>query len=112
MTEADPPIWSWPTNSWREVIDTFKRLRRKGVIRLSIPLSLVKLTAAINLMASRVCGYAPMLTPGKVRELSHPAWVCDNTALNSATGWSPRILLPEGLKLTLGWNGPDTGTGH
>jgi nucleoside-diphosphate-sugar epimerase len=46
-----------------------------------------------------------MLTPGKVCELSHPDWVCDNTALNSAIGWSPQILLPEGLQLTLGWDG-------
>ncbi len=98
--------------SWHEVIDTFKRLRGSGVIRLSIPMSLTKLTAGINLMASRVSGYAPMLTPGKVRELSHPDWVCDNAALNQAIGWSPRVLLPEGLKLTLGWNGADTSTGY
>jgi nucleoside-diphosphate-sugar epimerase len=44
-----------------------------------------------------------MLTPGKVRELGHANWVCDNAALNSATGWSPQILLPEGLQQTLGW---------
>jgi nucleoside-diphosphate-sugar epimerase len=65
----------------------------------------VKLAAAVNLLAARMTGYAPMLTPGKVGELSHPDWVCDNTPLNRDTGWSPRVLLPEGLKLTLGWNG-------
>jgi nucleoside-diphosphate-sugar epimerase len=43
-----------------------------------------------------------MLTPGKVRELSHPDWVCDNTALSNAIGWAPRVLLPEGLRQTLG----------
>ncbi len=91
--------------SWHDAIDTIKHLRSKAVIRLKIPLVLVKLVAAINLVAARTVGYAPMLTPGKVREMSHPDWVCDNAALNSATGWSPQILLPEGLQLTLGWNG-------
>jgi len=93
--------------SWHDVIDTIKHLRNKAVIRLKIPLVLVvlvKLVAAFNLLAARAIGYAPMLTPGKVRELSHPDWVCDNAALNSTTGWSPQILLPEGLQLTLGWN--------
>ncbi|MBW2435740.1 MAG: RmlD substrate-binding protein, partial [Deltaproteobacteria bacterium] len=65
---------------------------------------LLRLAAALNLLASRAFGYAPMLTPGKVRELSHSNWVCDNLALNSATGWAPRVLLPEGLQQTLGWN--------
>ncbi len=90
--------------SWHEVIDTMRHLRRKMIIRLSIPLMFVKLVAAVNLLAARAIGYAPMLTPGKVGELSHPDWVCDNTPLSRATGWAPRVSLPEGLKLTLGWN--------
>ena len=52
-------------------------------------------------MAARVAGYAPMLTPGKVRELRHSDWVCDNTLLTRETGWIPRVLLEEGLRRTL-----------
>jgi hypothetical protein len=48
-----------------------------------------------------------MLTPGKVREILHPEWTCDNTALADATGWRPRIRLDEGLRRTLG--GPVAG---
>lgn len=91
--------------SWHDVIDTIKQLRSQMLLRLKIPLILVRLAAALNLLAARTIGYAPMLTPGKVRELSHPDWVCDNSALNGATGWSPQILLPEGLRLTLGLTG-------
>ncbi len=91
--------------TWQDVIDTFQHLRRKAVLRLKIPLVVVKLLAVVNLLAARTIGYAPMLTPGKVGELSHPDWVSDNTPLNRATGWSPRVSLPEGLKLTLGWIG-------
>lgn len=91
--------------AWHDVIDTITQLRGKAVVRLKIPRVLVRLVAGLNLLAATSIGYAPMLTPGKERELSHPDWVCDNAALHRATGWSPQILLPEGLKLTLGWNG-------
>lgn len=87
--------------SWHEVIDAIQLLRAKSILRLKIPLVLVKPVAAVNLLAARTCGYAPMLTPGKVRELYHPDWVCDNKALHTATGWSPRTLLAEGLQQTL-----------
>ncbi|UCD80958.1 MAG: NAD-dependent epimerase/dehydratase family protein [Desulfobacterales bacterium] len=90
--------------SWRDVIDTVGQLRAKYVLRLKIPLVLVRLAAAFNLFGARTFGYAPMLTPGKVRELCHPNWICDNTALSAATGWSPRISLVEGLQQTLSWN--------
>ena len=88
--------------SWHDVVSTFKHLRRKPVISIKIPMVLVRLVSALNLLASRTFGYAPMLTPGKVRELSHSDWVCDNAALSGVTGWAPRVLLPEGLQKTLG----------
>jgi nucleoside-diphosphate-sugar epimerase len=91
--------------SWHEIIDTFRHLRNKAIVRLSVPMGLIKLAAWINLLAARLTGYAPMLTPGKIQELNHPDWVCDNTALSSAIGWTPQILLPEGLKRTLHRNG-------
>lgn len=91
--------------TWHDVIDTFKRLRQgRSVVTIRIPSILVKLFSTINLIIARVLGYAPMLTPGKVRELCHCNWVCDNKALNSATGWTPAILLTEGLQRTLKWN--------
>jgi len=90
--------------SWHDTIDAVKKFRNKAVLRLKIPLALVKVVAKLNLLTARAIGYAPMLTPGKLSELSHPDWVCDNGELQSATGWSPQILLPEGLRLTLGWD--------
>ena len=87
--------------SWHDVIDIVKQLRAKYIVRLRIPLILVRVAAALNLLAARTFGYAPMLTPGKVRELNHADWVCDNKALHAAIEWSPRTMLPEGLKQTL-----------
>ena len=89
---------------WQDVIDTFTDLRRgDSPASFKIPEGVVKLTARLNLICARIMGYDPMLTPGKVRELMHCNWVCDNTALHAATGWIPRVLLAEGLRRTLNW---------
>lgn len=63
---------------------------------LAVPAPLITMTAFINLWLSRLCRYAPMLTPGKVRELTHPDWVCDNTPLVQALpDWQPRVRLRD-----------------
>ena len=57
--------------------------------------------AGVNLTAARLFGYAPMLTPWKVRELTHTNWTCDNEAIQKAIDWEPRIDLAEGIRRTL-----------
>jgi hypothetical protein len=44
-------------------------------------------------------GYAPMLTPSKLRELRHPNWVADNEGITAATGWRPRLVFAKGLEV-------------
>ncbi len=88
--------------TWREVVETFERLRGRGVVRLQIPELILNLTARLNKMAASVIGYPPMFTPGKVRELRHPNWVCDNAPFRRIVDWTPAIRLEEGLRLALG----------
>jgi nucleoside-diphosphate-sugar epimerase len=88
--------------SWQEIIDVVERMKGKAIFRLNIPVSFVRLTASLNLMAAKVFGGSPMLTPGKVRELVHPDWVAENDQLIRETGWAPKVLLEEGLRKTLG----------
>ena len=87
--------------SWQELVATVACLRGAPVTPLKVPLVLMKFVALMNLAAARTVGYAPMLTPGKVRELSHRDWTADNTTLSQHTGWSPKIGLAEGLRRTL-----------
>ncbi len=87
--------------SWKDVIEAVGNLNRRRVQCLHVPLAGLKVTARLNLILARVLGYAPMFTPGKLRELTHADWVCDNTDLTQETGWTPRIALEEGLRRTL-----------
>jgi len=87
--------------SWQDVVDTIGHLTAKRVRNVKVPLTFLRTVAVINANAARIFRYAPMLTPGKLRELRHPDWVCDNTAFTRETGWTPNVMLEEGLKRTL-----------
>ena len=68
---------------------------------VGIPYALLAGIARINLFFSGLMGYAPMLTPGKVRELTQTDWLCDNTAFSQISGWQPRTGLASGIRLIL-----------
>jgi nucleoside-diphosphate-sugar epimerase len=88
--------------SWEEVRETAIDLYKRSVHRIDIPRGILEAAAGLNMAAARVIGYRPMLTPGKVRELCHDDWVCDNAAICSVTGWQPTVGLAEGLESTFG----------
>ena len=89
--------------SWNDVIAITTQLNASRAMRIMVPQWFLQSLAVLNLMAANTLGYKAMLTPGKVRELRHPNWVCDNTALSQEIGWKPRIGLQEGLRHTLKW---------
>jgi nucleoside-diphosphate-sugar epimerase len=84
---------------WDTVLAVAARVLREGapVRRLRVPLAALKLAATANLAVARLVGYDPMLTPGKVREITHPDWLCDSHDFASAIGWRAAIGLEEGL---------------
>ena len=88
---------------WNDVIDTVERVRRRRVARFSISESILNGVAFCNIAVSRLTGRTPMFTPGKVRELRHHDWVCDNATIYDAIGWMPKVSLDEGLRRTFGW---------
>lgn len=63
-----------------------------------VPQFMLSSAAYLNLAFSRLFGYAPMLSPGKVRELVQPRWLGDNTAFTKATGWRPALDLKQGAR--------------
>jgi nucleoside-diphosphate-sugar epimerase len=88
---------------WDDLAAVAAELRSGPVRRLPIPGAVLTLLGQVNIAAARLRGHAPMLSPGKVRELRYPDWVCDNTAVQRALDWSPRVDLVEGLRRTLDW---------
>ncbi|MGB5209228.1 MAG: NAD-dependent epimerase/dehydratase family protein [Gammaproteobacteria bacterium] len=80
---------------WMQIAEAVGRGR---VHQIHVHTTLLKVVAQINWILSGILGYSPMLTPGKVRELTQDAWVCDNAAFTRITGWAPTIRLREGAR--------------
>ncbi|MEE9231992.1 MAG: NAD-dependent epimerase/dehydratase family protein [Nitrospirales bacterium] len=81
--------------SWEEVFRYSKHPLR---LRLHLPPTLLKFLSSSNEVLSRIFRYAPIFTTGKVAELLHPNWVCNNADVTKALGWNPQISLEEGLR--------------
>ena len=82
--------------TWDEI---WRSLRGpKPWLYIAIPLFVLRLLSAINMLGARIFRYAPMLTSGKVNEIQHEDWVCDNTDIVSCTTWEPSKNLKEGVK--------------
>jgi nucleoside-diphosphate-sugar epimerase len=87
--------------TWDDVIDTIERLCARRVLRLKVPVAAVFLAAVLNGLAGRFLGHSPMLTRGKLREITHPDWRCNNGPITTECGWAPQVSLEEGLRRTL-----------
>lgn len=71
---------------------------KRPVHCIPIPDLLIQSIALSNLWLARLLHYSPMLTPGKVNELQHSDWVCDNAPLaHVLPAWQPRIRLQDVL---------------
>ncbi len=84
---------------WPSVISIAQQVLRNGgkIRRLPIPITSLKLAAWTNFYAAKLLRYAPMLTPGKIREITHRDWLCDNNDITRITGWQPTCELAQGL---------------
>jgi nucleoside-diphosphate-sugar epimerase len=87
--------------AWSDVLEAARRWRGRGVRPVRVPRAALVALAFVEVAVHRARRRQPLLTPGKVRELLHRHWVCDNAGLSGATGWTPRIGLDEGLRRTL-----------
>jgi nucleoside-diphosphate-sugar epimerase len=82
---------------WDELVDAVARASGRTVRRVTVPRAVLAAAGSANRAAARLLARAPMLTPGKVRELCHPDWSCDTAPFRDATGWAPGRRLQDGL---------------
>jgi nucleoside-diphosphate-sugar epimerase len=90
-------------HGWGDVCKTVQSITGRPVRPLRVPAAILALPAAINYAAGRLSALTPMLTPGKLRELRHPDWVCRRREPGNALGWKPAHDLRSGLLATPGW---------
>lgn len=88
---------------WDDLLAAVGRVCGRRVHPVRLPAGLLAAAARVGVAVSRLRRRPPIFTPGKVRELTHRDWVCDNRDFTQVTGWEPQVLLEEGLRRTPGW---------
>lgn len=86
--------------TFQSVAEVAQKIWNRPVRCIIVPHFLIKQVAVMNLWLARVFRYSPMLTPGKVKELHHADWVCDNAPLiHVLPDWKPHVRLHDALPL-------------
>ncbi|MDT8438466.1 MAG: NAD(P)-dependent oxidoreductase [Wenzhouxiangellaceae bacterium] len=91
--------WSWP-----KLGQLAAQRRGRPVRTLALPPTLLRLAGALGPPLARVSGRSALLSPGKVRELQHHDWVCDNRAILHDLDWAPGVSLDHALDSLPGWS--------
>jgi nucleoside-diphosphate-sugar epimerase len=91
--------------SWRDLGTIIGKLTGLKVTLVPLPGFVLDTFARINSALAKRLGYAPMLTPEKLRELRHPDWVCSSQEFSQQFDWQPQLGLQQGLAQTPGLNG-------
>jgi 2-alkyl-3-oxoalkanoate reductase len=90
---------------WEELAAIAGQVRGRPVRILGLPRWLLAGTARANWLGARIsCRRPPVLLPGKLPELAHSDWVCDNTQLPGCPNWTPRMKLKDCLIDLPGWS--------
>lgn len=82
---------------WKDIVAIGQDTWNNSIKQVQVPISLLGAFAHINLLLARIFRYPAMLTPGKIKEITHQDWVCDNTPLTSCLGWEPKIKLLDAI---------------
>jgi nucleoside-diphosphate-sugar epimerase len=102
LQKGEPPFQTFEIDdgfpggySWNDV---FRLSNSRLHLCVRIPPAILKILGKSNERFSRLFGYTPIFTTGKVAELLHLNWVCDSSLLSQTLGWTPQISLKEGLR--------------
>ena len=75
----------------------------KKIVKIKIPLPLIKTIAGVNELYSKLSGKATILNFDKVNELKATNWYCDIENLKKDIGYTPQVFLKEGIEKTTRW---------
>jgi len=80
---------------WSLIAQLSSEFFNRKIRKILIPKAALTSAANLNVLLSTLLNYSPMLTPGKVRELTHNNWIAHG--IGSPYGWCAQIDLKKGL---------------
>jgi nucleoside-diphosphate-sugar epimerase len=91
------------TYSWTQVIGEIKKLMDKKPFDLSVPYWFAYGIASVIEFVARVRGKPTILDRQKMKELKEQYWTASNQKLRSQLGFSPKLSIEQGLRITYDW---------
>lgn len=85
---------------WKELAGRLQTAASSRCAIVAVPYPVLATIARVNVAASRMFGHAPMLSPGKVREIFHGDWSSTPERQPPESLWRARIDLDAGLAET------------
>jgi nucleoside-diphosphate-sugar epimerase len=78
-------------------------LDKKAIVKIPIPIGVVRAVAAGSELYGRIADKAVMLTRDKVNELDAEQLCCPADPIREELGWSPEIQFEEGARRSIAW---------
>ena len=89
---------------WREALKEIEAARgKRALVRVGMPLGVVKVAAAATQLWGSLTGTAQMLTLDKVNELTQPHWVCSGEGARRDLGWTAKVQWQQGVREAVRW---------
>jgi nucleoside-diphosphate-sugar epimerase len=89
--------------SWRQIVEAAGAACGRPPLLVPVPAMVLRGLAPAFQAVARLTGKATILSPGKVREMCHPDWVCRPAIGLLAAGWRPAISIEVGFTETVAW---------
>ena len=89
--------------SWQDLLDEAASAMNIRPFYMVPPRFLLNGIGHIAKFICRINGRTPFITPEKLRELSHPDWVCRDRSIEHSIDWRAQINFHEGITKTLHW---------
>ena len=89
--------------TWGEFQEEIVRASGRSVRTLNLPGVLVDIAAVGGELLTRLDGKPRLFNKQKALMGAQEAWTCQHDALKADTGYTPQVMVPEGVKRTLAW---------
>ena len=89
--------------SWGELIEQLADAFGHRLLTVPLPGAGLAIAAQASAWMGRRFSAQPLVDRSRVVEMRQPAWLTDNDALTTHTGWMPQTALTAGLQETVRW---------
>ena len=90
-------------HTWESITDQIARVVGKKLKVIPVSMGIADTISQIERFRGAVVGGKPLLTPDRIRELSHMNWTCDDTRARLDIDYESSVALPDGMRMTAEW---------